>query len=109
VAVTVALPGRTVALHDVAVECIRADGLHGPQTTMPDGTHLPGDRLAELLARARMDTAVRLQRPTWRLVLAEEVAEAFAETDPARLREELIQVAATAVRWVEAIDAARRP
>lgn len=40
----------------------------------------------------------------WRLVLAEEVAEAFAETDPGKLRAELIQVAAVAVAWIEDLD-----
>lgn len=37
-------------------------------------------------------------------ILFEEVAEAFAEDDPAKLRGELVQVAAVAVAWVEAID-----
>ncbi|HET9658061.1 MAG TPA: hypothetical protein VFP72_22095, partial [Kineosporiaceae bacterium] len=37
-------------------------------------------------------------------VLHEEVAEAFAESDPARLRAELVQVAAVAVKWIEALD-----
>lgn len=41
---------------------------------------------------------------TYALILNEEVAEAFAEDDPALVREELIQVAAVAVAWVEAID-----
>lgn len=40
----------------------------------------------------------------WSDILAEEVAEAFAETDPVKLRTELIQVAAVAVAWVECID-----
>ncbi len=40
-------------------------------------------------------------------ILLEEVFEALAETDPAKLRTELIQVAAVAAQWVEAID--RRP
>ena len=40
----------------------------------------------------------------WRLVLAEEVAEAFAETNPERLRAELVQVAAVAVAWIEDLD-----
>jgi hypothetical protein len=40
----------------------------------------------------------------WRLVLGEEVAEAFAEADPARLRAELIQVAAVAAAWIYDID-----
>lgn len=37
-------------------------------------------------------------------VLDEEVQEAFAESDPKRLREELIQVAAVAVKMIEQID-----
>ncbi len=40
----------------------------------------------------------------WDGVLLEEVYEALAEEDPARLRAELIQVAAVAVAWVEAIN-----
>ena len=41
----------------------------------------------------------------WELILLEEVAEALEErTDLARLREELIQVAAVAMSWVESID-----
>jgi hypothetical protein len=40
----------------------------------------------------------------WLHILREEVAEAFAESDPAKLRAELVQVAAVAVNWVEAID-----
>ncbi len=40
----------------------------------------------------------------WDGVLLEEVYEALAESDPAKLRAELVQVAAVAVTWVEAID-----
>lgn len=43
-------------------------------------------------------------RGTWRLILREEVDEAMAEDDPAKLRAELVQVAAVAVSWIEAID-----
>lgn len=43
---------------------------------------------------------------TWLHILREEVFEAFAEEDPAKLRAELIQVAAVAVQWAEAIDRA---
>ena len=41
---------------------------------------------------------------TWVLIAVEEVCEAFAETDPAKLRTELIQAAAVLTAWVEAID-----
>ncbi|MER8158131.1 hypothetical protein [Streptomyces sp. NPDC094472] len=40
----------------------------------------------------------------WDGILLEEVYEALAEEDPARLRAEMVQVAAVAVAWVEAID-----
>ena len=40
----------------------------------------------------------------WDGVLLEEVYEALAETDPALLRAELIQVAAVCQAWVEALD-----
>lgn len=41
---------------------------------------------------------------TWEKVLTEEWAEAIATRDDQSLREELVQVAAVAVAWVEAID-----
>lgn len=41
---------------------------------------------------------------TWLDILLEEVFEATAEDDPERLRAELIQVAAVATQWAEAID-----
>lgn len=40
----------------------------------------------------------------WSDILKEEVYEAFAETDPVKLRAELVQVAAVATAWVEALD-----
>lgn len=42
--------------------------------------------------------------PTWMHLVREEVAEAFQESDPARLAEELIQVAALCVSWVETLN-----
>lgn len=40
----------------------------------------------------------------WDGILLEEVYEALAEKDPAKRRSELIQVAAVAQAWIEAID-----
>ena len=37
-------------------------------------------------------------------ILNEEVAEVYAESDPVRQREELVQVAAVAVQMIEVID-----
>jgi hypothetical protein len=45
------------------------------------------------------------QPVTWVHLVREEVAEAFAESDPERLEAELIQVAALCVSWVEKIRA----
>lgn len=39
--------------------------------------------------------------PTWAHLVREEIAEAFQEDDPIKLGEELIQVAALCVSWVE--------
>ncbi|MDY0828570.1 hypothetical protein SK224_05450 [Microbacterium sp. BG28] len=50
------------------------------------------------------DTSTRDQPGTWTDILLEEVFEALAESDPEKLRTELIQVAAVATQWVEAID-----
>jgi len=44
-------------------------------------------------------------KPTWMHLIREEVAEAFAEGDPVKLRAELLQVAALAVSAVEKMDA----
>lgn len=41
---------------------------------------------------------------TWAHLVREEIAEAFQESDPERLAEELIQVAALCVSWVERLD-----
>lgn len=46
--------------------------------------------------------AAELNAPvTWLQLVREEIAEAFQEADPTRLAEELIQVAALCVSWVE--------
>ena len=55
-------------------------------------------------AKTTTDAAAQLGTLTWRDILLEEVAEAFAEEDKQKLRTELIQVAAVSAAWVEAID-----
>lgn len=51
------------------------------------------------------DKAVTGRSVTWMRLVREEIAEAFTEDNPTRLREELIQVAALCVSWIEKIDA----
>jgi hypothetical protein len=74
----------------------------------PDGTGTAKDREYRAKAQAACDRAAFDGSQTWRHILAEEVAEAFAERDPAALRAELVQVAAVALQWVEALDARQR-
>ena len=100
---------------------------HGDQGGLPDGTG-PGEHAvvetAMLLdspkgvpvtnghvadaAKKRCRLASRNEggdgTVSWEQILTEEWAEALAESDPDALRSELIQVAAVAVKWVEAID-----
>ncbi len=63
-------------LAEIRDEAIRSIQKHGEQT------HLP-----------------------WWLILREEVFEAAAEDDPAELRAELVQVAAVALKMIDALDA----
>ena len=57
-------------------------------------------------AKFNCDNAFRSGRPDWISVLIEEVSEVLDCVDRpvSELRDELIQVAAVAVSWVEAID-----
>ncbi|WP_193318854.1 hypothetical protein [Nonomuraea phyllanthi] len=93
-------------LGDVAAERAAQDARWGMQI-LPDGTGGEGTVAESDRARCETEAAARDGALTWRHVLAEEVLEAFAETDPERLRAELIQVAAVAVKWCQALD--RRP
>lgn len=91
------------ACADVEFELYRQEALWGEQNH-PDGTgegYLKGNAIDR---KSACDSARTLGTMTWRHILDEEVAEAFAETDTVRLREELIQVAAVALNWVGAID-----
>lgn len=96
-------------LGEVVEERIRQDEKWGVQD-YPMGTgDRPGLSLAEAVAHAdemrrTCDEAFTLGVGTWLHILDEEVAEASAESDPEKLRAELLQVAAVAVAMVEALD-----
>ncbi len=70
----------------------------------PDGTGALHWRVASNESRRLTDLEAKSDNLAWLAILREEVYEAFAESDPQRLKEELIQVAAVAVAWVEAIE-----
>jgi hypothetical protein len=83
----------------------RQDAKWGEQNH-PDGTadHADYRRVQAEFRRAQCELAAASGGLTWRHILDEEVAEAFAESDPVKLRMELIQIAAVAVAWCQAID-----
>lgn len=87
---------------DVLEERVRQEAKWGEQSH-PDGT---GPQYASHAdgARAECDREHRAGHGTWRHILLEEVWEAMAEDDPAKLRAELVQVAGVATAWAQAID-----
>jgi len=91
-------------LAEVAQERHRQDVKWGVNQDHPDGTGGDFREHEAILAKTGCDLLAKEGRVTWAAILEEEQAEAFAETDPAALRAELIQVAAVACRWIEAID-----
>lgn len=91
------------ALLEVVRERERQDTKWGEQNH-PDGTGKDGDEKLATFWRHVCESRAANGRVTWRDILQEEVAEAYAESEPTRLRAELIQVAAVAVQWIEAID-----
>ncbi|WP_405560632.1 hypothetical protein [Streptomyces sp. NBC_01180] len=100
-------------LREIKRERDAQDAIFGVQD-LPDGTG--PDRLDVLgrgmdtfneLAdahREACDIAFKYDYVTFRHVFLEEVYEAMAEKDPAKLRAELIQAIAVGVKWVESID-----
>lgn len=95
---------RRVILHQIVDERKRQDEKWGADRNLPDGTNKAIFRRNRELSKELCDTAVKTGALDWRDILAEEFWEACAEEDPVLLRAELIQVAAVAVAWAEAID-----
>lgn len=96
--------GSTNVLQDVARERIRQNGLWGEQHH-PDGTK---DSVEYRRKREHYQIlckkAAQEKKVTWADILLEEVFEAMAEEDPAKLRTELVQAAAVITAWAEDID-----
>lgn len=103
-------------LNDVSEERQRQFRRYGTNDDIRDGTGLetrwlgPYTGASASLIEADLradyeDWEETTGNPTWVHLVREEVAEAFCEDDPGRLRDELIQVAALCVSWVEKLDA----
>lgn len=105
--------GTERVLEDVRAERTRQRERYGLNAATPDGTGgawlgpYTADDAYEIEQALREDYSLfALESPvTWVHLLREEMAEAFAATDPAQLRAELVQVAALAVSWCERLDA----
>lgn len=98
-------------LTEIAEERARQDAKWGEQNH-PDGTGAAYGlgavpELAADFAKQRCDAAFERGTGTWEHILFEEFCEAMAEDDPVRLRAELLQTAAVAVHWIEALDQRR--
>lgn len=95
---------KSRVLMEVSRERVQQDSQWGEQDH-PNGT---GPHFAFVAEEMRKSCANAFSRGvgTWMDILTEEFYEALAEEDPEALRAELIQVAAVAVAWVEAIDRA---
>lgn len=94
---------RNFIIGEVGLECIQQDIKWGEQNH-PDGTGGETSKFMADAVRIHCDRAAQAGKVTWRHILREEAFEAFAEAEEAKLRTELIQVAAVAVQWVAAID-----
>lgn len=90
-------------LGEIYAERERQDARWGEQNH-PNGTGGHSFRdAADSWRRINDDNATK-GTPNHAAILLEEVFEAVAEDDVARLREELIQVAAVACCWIEKLD-----
>ena len=107
--------GQTLGiLAEVVDERVRQDAKWGEQNH-PNGTGpgvvwtLPGRHPAALMATRARDMCQEADRRgecTWLLIALEEMAAAFAESNPYELRREVLQLVAVGVTWIEAIDRA---
>lgn len=120
---------RTSILGEIARERMAQRVKHGDQSHLPDGTgpdRRPLDGIVEMFVEPAIPAIPRFYANPLAIaatcatdarsrqdgdgtvsfadILLEEVFEALAEDDPARLRAELVQVAAVAVQWIEALD-----
>lgn len=90
-------------IRDVLEERLRQQRVWGDQVH-PDGTGSPSQRATAGFARLTCDNASARGEVTWCQILTEEIAEAFAESDPVKLKQELIESAAVILNWVTAIS-----
>jgi hypothetical protein len=107
--------GTTGVLLEVREERARQFARYGTNRENADGTgpavawlspicRVPADIVETLFRHDYEMRELEDGAPTWMALVREEVAEAFKEEDPLRLRAELLQVAALCVSWMEKLD-----
>ncbi|KQO98361.1 hypothetical protein [Leifsonia sp. Leaf264] len=94
----------STAASEAVAEAHRSVTLHGYRPDLPVG----GDGELQWViandAKERTDRHTEEGTLTWEHILREEIEEAFAETDPQKIRAEMVQVAAVALKIIDAID-----
>jgi hypothetical protein len=90
-------------LEDVLAERRRQFAKHGVQA-LPDGTGGAFAHTSANQAKRTVELKTAAGTLTYADILREEYREAMAEEHQALLRDELVQVAAVAVQWIEEID-----
>lgn len=90
-------------LREVEKERARQDEKWGEQHHLDDAGPKSRELFTVLANNWKKENAQRVQsdRLSWDGILAEEVYEALSEEDPDKKIEELVQVAAVAVVWIE--------
>lgn len=97
-------------LTEIGLERGAQDVKWGAPKNVPNGTGQDGSLLGYSFGELRdmmqsaVDNMAARRESTMAAVLLEEVFEVLAESDDERVREELIQVAAVAAKWVQVID-----
>jgi len=90
-------------LAEITRERRRQDAKHG-FVDLHDGTGSDAAQMFAGIAKTVCSEKASVGRATWADVLIEEVFEALAERNPKLLRNELIQVAAVCVKWIQLLD-----
>ena len=103
-------PERRYFIHlDIMNEEMRQDAKWGARRSFPNGTAryeaFAGMGDAEIATYMRQKCKANTpETDNWRDILEEEVYEAFAEDEPVRLRQELVQCAAVIAQWIADLD-----
>lgn len=96
-----------VVIDDILKERSRQDELWGEQNHNDINVSIKVAESCLELERLSNKLSVQRGQLTWRHILGEETAEAYlaaAQGNEEALREELVQVAAVAIAWIEALD-----